>query len=545
MTSENELKNMMQKIQTEPFEKGVAFLSGLVNSSINFPPAFSRYTQDFILPTLISFNTFVRAESKKIPAASIEENMTAYLNFCQLNADLFFKEIDGCQDAWFRFFNNDPLIKLMNGLINGAGLMNGTGESAGTDAIFPAMGTLVDQFTRQIAIRSSALQCLARDYPQAMQDIKDQYGLHASGNRLEKAGETDRYILYQVLPSLSGITVKKGGKPILIIPPYVLGANILSFLPRDNKSYVHAFANQGIPTYIRIVKSMAENPAVQTVTAEEDTLDTRLFCEIIKERHGRPVTLNGYCQGGFTCLCSLLTGQLDHVVDAFITCVSPIDGTRSERLYNFLQSLTSRYNDLNYGEKILPNGNIVADGDLLAWVYKLSSIENESPPVNFLRDFTMFLNQQTTDIQINRTAAALNYWLNFDRTDIPMDIARKSFISYNTPISPEGILPVTVFDRPLDIKRMTEKKIPWLICYGEGDDLVSKESALAPLDYVDVEVTPFPKGHVAIATSWSHPESACALHTRFGDNKVRGPVKYQLDLDFDLDKKEKAVRNGS
>ena len=337
--------------------------------------------------------------------------------------------------------------------------------------------------------------------------------------------------------------MKKTGKPILIIPPYVLGANILSFLPQDNKSYVHAFANQGIPTYIRFVKSMAENPAVQTVTAEEDTLDTRLFCEIIKKRHGKPVTLNGYCQGGFTCLCSLLTGQLDHVVDAFITCVSPIDGTRSERLYNFLQSLTSRYNDLHYGEKILPNGNIVADGDLLAWVYKLSSIENESPLVNFLRDFTMFLNQQTTDIKINRTAAALNYWLNFDRTDIPMDIARKSFISYNTPISPEGILPVTLFDRPLNIKRMAEKKIPWLICYGEGDDLVSKESALAPLDYVDAEVTPFPKGHVAIATSWSHPKSACAIHTRFGDNKVRGPVKYQLDLDSDLDKKEKTARN--
>jgi hypothetical protein len=47
-------------------------------------------------------------------------------------------------------------------------------------------------------------------------------------------------------------------------------------------------------------------------------------------------------------------------------------------------------------------------------------------------------------------------------------------------------------------------------------------------------VTPFPKGHVAIATSWSNPTSACALHTRFGDKNYRGPVRYQLDLDKEI-----------
>ena len=66
---------------------------------------------------------------------------------------------------------------------------------------------------------------------------------------------------------------------------------------------------------------------------------------------------------------------------------------------------------------------------------------------------------------------------------------------------------------------------------------MEKETALAPLDYIDIETAPFPKGHVAIATSWSHPESAYALHTRFGPNKkYRGPVRFQLDLNEDLDK---------
>lgn len=74
-----------------------------------------------------------------------------------------------------------------------------------------------------------------------------------------------------------------------------------------------------------------------------------------------------------------------------------------------------------------------------------------------------------------------------------------------------------------------------MICYGQHDDLVEPDTALAPLDYIDAEVAAFPKGHVAIATSWSHPESDFALHTRFPDGVTRGPVRFQLDLQSALD----------
>lgn len=93
-----------------------------------------------------------------------------------------------------------------------------------------------------------------------------------------------------------------------------------------------------------------------------------------------------------------------------------------------------------------------------------------------------------------------------------------------------------LFGRKLNFKRLKEKKVKWLICYGKKDDLVEKETALAPLDYIEAEVSAFPKGHVAIAVSWSNPKSMCALHTRFGDKNYRGPVRYQLDLDAELDR---------
>ena len=289
------------------------------------------------------------------------------------------------------------------------------------------------------------------------------------------------------------------------------------------------------------MKNIAVTPAFQCMTLEEDALDTRYFCKKITAEHGKPVTLNGYCQGGYTAVCNLLSGELDGLVDAFISCVSPMDGTRSQGLGSFLKKLPPRFNDLVYGSKTLENGNVVADGQLMGWVYKLKSIEAEAPMVSFLRDLSMVTSRNNHPVEISKTAAALNYWLRNDRTDLPMSVTRMSFASYNTPVTPDGTLPVTLFGRKLNFKRMAEKKIPWLICYGESDDLVEKETALAPLDYVDAEVTPFPKGHVAIATSWSNPESACALHTRFGKDRCRGPVRFQLDLDKALDDREKSV----
>jgi hypothetical protein len=233
---------------------------------------------------------------------------------------------------------------------------------------------------------------------------------------------------------------------------------------------------------------------------------------------------------------------LDDVVDAFITCVSPIDGTRSRGLAQFLRELPLEFNDLVYGTKVLPNGNRVADGTLMGWVYKLRSIEKEAPLQVMWRDILLLdAVKANGGPGISKAAAALNYWLTHERDDLPLEITRMSFASYNTPIAPDGTLPVRLFGRSLNIKRIAERKIPWLICYGLNDELVEPETALAPLDFSDVETAGFPKGHVAIATSWSHPKSQYALQTRFEEGKTRGPVRYHLDLQERLDATRRAA----
>jgi len=229
----------------------------------------------------------------------------------------------------------------------------------------------------------------------------------------------------------------------------------------------------------------------------------------------------------------LLSGELDGLVDALITCVAPMDGTRSKSLVEYMEHLPPRFRDLGYAVKTLSSGNQVVDGKVMSWVYKLKSMEREAPIFALYRDLMMFDRPDDKDVRISKTAAALNHWLIYDRNDLPIAITKMSFDSYTIPIDKNGTLPVKLFDRKLNFKRLQEKGIQFLICYAENDDLVDKESALAPLDYIDAEVTVFPKGHGAIATSWSSATSECALHTCFGDN-CRGPVRYHLDLEKGL-----------
>ncbi len=490
-------------------------MASQINAMQNLGIGFANYLNEFMTPTLISANYLSRVEQTRLSASS-PDTFRNYMELSEFSLDLYNKVVISNTKAI-----NDHCLQ-----------WSSEAFTALFDTFFSHNGEkTINEFMEQQAI---AADLIANVYPKAISDVESEFGFHFERGENIKVAETDRFILYQVTPTDKKVETPGNGKPVIIIPPYVLGANILAFLPAENRSYAHSFANQGIPTYIRILKDISTNPAVQTMTGDDDALDTKLFCEKIMAKHGKPVTVNGYCQGGFSAVCNILSGELDGLADALITCVSPMDGTRSTGLTGFLKSLPPRFNDLAYGTKTLPSGNKVADGKLMSWVYKLRSIEFESPVVAFLRDLAMAKKTAGNGRKFSKSACAINYWLGREKRDLPLGITRMSFDSFNTPVTEDGTLPVKLFGRKLNFKRIKEKNVKWLICHGEKDDLVEKESALAPLDYTEAEVSAFPKGHVAIATSWSNPESACALHTTFGDKNNRGPVRFQLDMDNSL-----------
>lgn len=465
-----------------------------------------RYLQDFMAPSWGAFNSFMAAEREKHQAQTPLQSLKDYMSLWEFNLLVAEK----AQQHGLKTITEHFSRQMQQAF------------AAWLNTIFPQEGEDILQFS---AKRADLMKLLVYTYPEAIKAIEPEYGFHFEDGRYLQVAETERFYLYQVLPRDKNLEVREQGKPILIIPPYVLGPNIMAFLPDEQKSFVHCFANQGIPTYIRIVKDIATTEAVQVLTGEEDCLDTRLFCEVIHKRQGQPLTLCGYCQGGFTAVVNLLSGELDDLVDALITCVAPMDGTRSQGLVEFLHLLPERFREIGYATKILPNGNRVVDGKLMSWVYKLKSLDQENPITAFHRDLKLLEKGQS----ISKTAAAINYWLLYDIRDLPAPITMMSYDSYTIPVAADGTLPVKLFGRALNFNRIQEKNIPWLICCAEADDLVEKDSAVAPVDWVDAEVALFPKGHAAMATSWSLPTSECSLDRCFLD--YRGPVRFHLDLE--------------
>ena len=516
------LDNLSNSVKTP--EKYISSMFHQMNIMSNYMKGLIKYSNSFLNPYLSSIKYFAEAEMRKLPYSTPVDSFYSLMGLFDFTMDITQKGLFSSYNAAYDY-NKNEMNNAMEAFFNTI-----FSENSGED--------IESYLAKQEYITS----LLVNEFDTAIESAGEDFGFHFERNTNIKVAETDRFILYQILPTDKKIQVKKNGKPVLIIPPFVLGANILAFLPVENRSYAHAFANQGIPTYIRIMKDIKENLPVQLMKPEDDTNDTRIFCEKIKEKHGKLVTINGYCQGGFTTVCNVMTGELDGLVDAIITCVSPMDGTKSEGLANFLKTIPKRYNDLNYSSKILQNGVKVADGEIMSWVYKLKAIENEAPVTAFYRDMKMFVprdkKQQIQNVQVNKSAAAINYWLRNERNDLPIAITEMSFSSYNTPVTDDGTLPVKIFGRKLNFNRIKEKGLKWLICYGESDDLVEKGAAIAPSQYIPVELSAFPRGHVAIATSWSSPDSKCALHKVFGENN-RGPVKFQLDLDKELNKVKK------
>ena len=508
----NQMTEYIQK-QTELQLKMFQAYTETGQTTKTYNEGMSNYLKTFTEPQRIAIETFFRMQQQKAEPLPSGDDLKDFAELLQFNLELAVKGLNNTLTS-MADFHLEKIGEAWAALMKMAIDEEDKGE----------------EFFRFLQKQSELMEKVINEYPQAIKAIRSEFGFHFDSDGYVKVAETDRFLLYQVLPLDKKVKVREDGKPVILVPPYVLGENILCFLPGERKSYAHAYADQGTPTYIRVVKEISANPAVQKMGIEEDAGDTRYFCEKLKERHGRKVTLNGYCQGGFFATLAVLSGELDGLVDTLITCVTPLDGTRSHDLSIFMQNIPGSYTDLKYAVTELDNGVPVVSGKIMSWVYKLKSFENEAPLVTFYRDLSMFDKLMESGQEVSKTACAINYWLLYDQADMPVGVTQASFASYNIPVTTDGTLPIELFGHKLNFKHLQEKKINFLICVADADDLVDRDAALAPCDFVEAEVTIFPKGHAAIATSWSHPESKCALHTVFGNNQ-RGPVRYHLDIE--------------
>ena len=360
-----------------------------------------------------------------------------------------------------------------------------------------------------------------------IEKIKDEFGFQFSNsNEYKVVHETDTFLVYQVMPLKKGVKIDDKKKPVLMVPPYMLGVHILSFLPYENKSITHAFANEGIPTYVRVVKDIMNNEKVQKTTPEDDCDQTREICELLTKKHGQKVTLNGTCQGGYINLMNILSGTLTDCVDTLITNVAPIDGTYSSAIAGMPQM----HHD--FVTTTLPNGNKVANGYMLSLGMRFVAIDRETPLIKVLDQTSL---HKATDGSPGKTPAALFRWLLKERVHLPLGIANMSSATFQQPIADDGTLPVTLYGKALNVKDLAKLNVPWYQNYAVKDDLVTPPCATAANRFLEdtkpVESVAFFGGHVAILTSpYSKKSPVNGEFTDATGKKVRGPVKFQLDI---------------
>jgi len=364
------------------------------------------------------------------------------------------------------------------------------------------------------------------NFPEQIEKVKDDFGFHFNTSAYRLIHDSGSFLMYQVLPIKEGVEVRDDLKPVLLIPPYMLGEHILSFLPYEGKSYAHSFANEGIPTYVRVVKDIAQNDIVQNMTPDDDCTQTRELCSMLKEKHGKKVTLNGTCQGGYIGLMNTLSGTLTEVSDTLITNVAPIDGTHSTAI----SGMPTMHHD--FITTTLPNGHKVANGYMLSLGMRFVAIDRETPLIKVLDQASL---HKATDLNPGKTAAALFRWLLKERVHLPLEIAKMSTNTFQQPISEDGVLPVKLYDKPLKVGELKDLGVKWYQNYAVKDDLVTPDCATAANRFLEgtdvIESVPFPGGHVAILTSPHNKRSPVNDYFETKDGKkYRGPVKFQLDI---------------
>ena len=375
--------------------------------------------------------------------------------------------------------------------------------------------------------REAEIMEAVANFHEQIEAIGDEFGFHFNTSAYKLVHETDAFELYQVLPLKEGVKVNEHLKPVILVPPYMLGVHILAFLPYENKSYAHSFANEGIPTYVRVVKDIMTNEKVQTMTPEDDCEQTRQLCAKVMELNdGKKVTLNGTCQGGYISLMNILSGKLKDVCDALITNVTPVDGTYSDAI----SGMPTMHHD--FITTTLPSGNKVANGYLLSLGMRFVAIDRETPLVKVLDQASL---QRATDMNPGKTPAALFRWLLKERVHLPLAIANMSSHTFQDAIADDGTLPVKLFDQPLNIKRLIDLNVPWYQNYAIKDDLVTPPCATAGNKFLEgwngLESVAFFGGHVAILTSpYGKKAPVNGTFTDANGQASRGPVKFQMDL---------------
>jgi hypothetical protein len=340
----------------------------------------------------------------------------------------------------------------------------------------------------------------------AVNNIAASAGFHFDDTaKYVNIAENSRAVLYQVLP-LNGAPVKSKGKPVLHVAPFLLPKDIIALLPEKGMSLVHAFAGEGVPTYVYHSKDIMETPAVQVMTGDDFVSDIRFFAKTLQEKHGQKTTLIGTCQGAYLCLLGCLTGELDSCVDTLIQNVPPNDLTQSRRFKSGMSMVTDTQKSLDEICIRLPNGNRVVSGHPASLSMRLSDFGAENPCSALIRDL------RAAERGVTDMGSALQGWLR-DIKPMPYEITKISQQGAIVPITSDGVMPVSLFGRVLRLQHLVDHGMKLHVIAGERDEVVELGAALALFTVPCIKNYAGATSHVIRNAGHVAPMTTCTLLT--------------------------------
>lgn len=341
----------------------------------------------------------------------------------------------------------------------------------------------------------------------AIKNIAASAGFHFEDTaKYLQVAQTSRAALYQVLPLDPDVAVKQNGKPVLHVAPFLLPKDIIALLPEKGMSLVHAFAGEGIPTYVYHPKDIMTTPAVQLMTGEDFVSDIRLFAKTLQAKHGHKSTLVGTCQGAYLCLLGCLSGELDSCVDTLIQNVPPNDLTRSERFKASLRMVPDTQKSLEDICIRLPNGNRVVSGHPASLSMRLSDFGAENPVSALIRDL------RGAERGVTDMGSALQRWLR-DIKPMPYEITKISQRGAIVPITPDGVMPTSLFGRVLRLQHLVDCGMKLHVIAGERDEVVELAAARALFDVPCIKNYKGASEHVIRNAGHVAPMTTCTLPT--------------------------------
>ena len=183
----------------------------MVKSKFLFWMNVMRYSSSFMNPFWLAFNNFSDMEMRFDKSFHLQD-ANDLIDLLLFEMDLAAKGTMASLSALNEYHTKelrDVLSSLGNSLPNGG----------------------PEDFLRYSERQLKIMDALYNAFPRAVREIEPEFGLHLDNGGYIKTAETERFELYQALPTEKGVRTREDGKPMIVVPPYVLGANIMAFLP--------------------------------------------------------------------------------------------------------------------------------------------------------------------------------------------------------------------------------------------------------------------------------------------------------------------------